>query len=67
MFYSIDYLVLYKGSNERISSIVKRAIKDLWHLREDKIEVDRNVPEDQEDNFKSIVSLTNKRICLIGC
>ncbi|CAC5379296.1 unnamed protein product [Mytilus coruscus] len=50
-----DYLILYEGSHERISSIVREAIKDLWSLREDKKE--ENLPEDNEDNFKSIEKL----------
>ncbi|XP_052100154.1 uncharacterized protein LOC127734357 isoform X2 [Mytilus californianus] len=47
-----DYLILYKGSNGRISSIVQEAIDDLWNLREDGKE--ENLPEYKEDNFKSI-------------
>ncbi|XP_071166748.1 transient receptor potential cation channel subfamily M member 1-like [Mytilus edulis] len=52
-----DYLILYKGSTERISSIVKEAIDDLWYLRED--EKADNVPEDNKFkvNLKSVIQL----------
>ncbi|CAG2199277.1 unnamed protein product [Mytilus edulis] len=49
-----DYLILYKGSNDRISSIVKKAIEDLWNLREDTKE--GNLAEYKKANLKSIES-----------
>ncbi|XP_063431691.1 uncharacterized protein LOC134714379 [Mytilus trossulus] len=52
-----DYLILYKGTTERISSIVEEAIDDLWYLRED--ENADNVPENNKFkvNLKSIMQL----------
>ncbi|CAC5398412.1 unnamed protein product [Mytilus coruscus] len=44
-----DYLILYEGSKERISSIVGEAIDDLWNLREDE-KADNSLEDKKADN-----------------